>query len=172
MPDRQKFYMRMPRSTREFIAFMLVISLISVNIIPVIISGLASGFSLELWQDLLMILPLVWVAVIAVVLLTRKPAQFLANKIVRPTDSFNAHIIVNTLCSVLLMSVILTIVGTWIGTRHISPDPFVHFFEMWPRNFTVAFVVEMVIAQPIARAVMHHYHMHIDAKTGREVADK
>jgi hypothetical protein len=150
---------------------MLIISLISVNIIPILISGLTLGFSWAVWRDLLTILPFVWVCVIAIVLLTRKPAQKLCNKIIRETDSFNAHMIVNTLCSVLMMSVVLTIVGTWIGTRHISPEPIVHFFEMWPRNFAIAFGVEMLLAQPIARLVMHHYHMHIDAKTGLEIAD-
>lgn len=164
--------MKMPRSQREFIAFMLIISLISVNIIPVIITGLSVGFSLKMWQELLTILPFVWLVVIAVVLLIRKPMKFLADKIIRPTDSFNAHVIVNTLCSVLIMSIILTVVGTWISMQHISMEPLLHFFELWSRNFTVAFFVEMLLAQPIARTVMHHYHMHIDKKTGRELPDK
>jgi len=158
MSDQQKFYMRLPRKQREELAFMLIISLISVNIIPVIICGLSIGFSLAMWRDVLAVLPILWLAVVATVLLTRRPAAALTDKILRPTDSFNARMIVNTLCSVLLMSVILTVVGTWIGGRRISLEPLAHFFELWPRNFAVAFAVEALLAQPIARAVIHRYH--------------
>jgi hypothetical protein len=165
MPDKQKYHMRMPRNRRESIAFMLIISLISVNIIPVLISGLTTGFSLEMWRNLLIILPILWFTVILVVLLVREPATMLADKIVCPTDSFNAHIVINTLCSVFMVSIILTVVGTWIGGRHISIEPIVHFFEIWPRNFAIAFFVEILLAQPVARLVMHHYHTRIDTRS-------
>jgi hypothetical protein len=65
----------------------------------------------------------------------------------------------------LILSVILTIVGTWIGTHRISLDPITRFFELWTRNFTIAFFVELLIAQPIARVILRHYHRCADAKT-------
>ena len=33
------------------------------------------------------------------------------------TDRFRAHIVVNVLCTVSLMSIFLTVIGTWIGSR-------------------------------------------------------
>ena len=103
-------------------------------------------------------LPFIWLSVIALVLLTYKPAARLTKKIIAKDDSFNAHIIVNILCTVLMMSVVLTVVGTWIGSQQISLDPITHFFYKWPRNFAISFAVELLVAQPIARFVMLKLH--------------
>ncbi|MEL5991781.1 hypothetical protein ACOKGD_02460 [Microbacterium phosphatis] len=162
MSDHHKFHTHLPRSGRESLLFMLVISFVSVNVIPVVISGLTVGFSLDTWLGVLRVLPVLWVVVIAVVLLTLKPARWLVGKILQPGDGFGAHMLANTLCSVALMSVVLTVVGTWVGTWSLTVDPIVRFFEVWPRNFAVAFVVEAVLAQPVARLVMHRYHRRVD----------
>lgn len=165
------FHMNMPRNGREFLAFMLVISLISVNVIPVLISGLTLGFSLATWTGVLRVLPMLWVAVVGVVVVTMKPAKMLTSRLVRLGDSFGAHVVVSTLCSVFCMSLVLTVVGTWVGMWKINTQPLTHFAELWPRNFTIAFVVEALLAQPVARLVMRHYHRHVDARTGVEVDD-
>jgi len=162
MSDHHKFRTHLPRSTKEFLAFMLVISLISVNIIPVLIAGLTNGFSLDTWLEVLRMLPLLWLVVIAVVLLTFKPAEWLTHRVVRPGDSFRAHVLANTLCSVALISVILTVVGPWIGGWRVTTDPLAGFLDLWPRNFMIALAVEAVIAQPIARLVMRRYHRRVD----------
>jgi len=57
------------------------------------------------------------------------------------------------------MSIFLTVIGTWIGSRQISMDPIHLFFYKWPRNFVISFAVELLIAQPIARFVMEKLHM-------------
>lgn len=57
-----------------------------------------------------------------------------------------------------ILSFLLTIIGTWIGTRTNSLDPIRHLFLNWPRNFFIAFWVEALIAQPIARFVMRKFH--------------
>ncbi|GAF40886.1 hypothetical protein FC83_GL002660 [Agrilactobacillus composti DSM 18527 = JCM 14202] len=57
-----------------------------------------------------------------------------------------------------MMSVVLTVVGTWIGSQQISLDPITHFFYKWPRNFAISFAVELLVAQPIARFVMLKLH--------------
>ncbi|MFD5224905.1 hypothetical protein ACFWHT_04705 [Microbacterium sp. NPDC058342] len=165
MSDHHKFGTHLPRSAGESLLFVLVISLISVNIIPVIISGLSIGFTLDMWLGVLRVLPLLWVVVVAVVLLTRKPAMWLTGLVVRKGDSFRAHIFADTLCSVLLISVILTVVGTWIGTWSLTSGPLVHFFESWPRNFMIAFVVEALLAQPLARLAMRGYHRRVDRRS-------
>ena len=162
MLDHHKFHMRLPRNGKEFPLFLLVVSLISVNIIAPLAAMFSAGFTLETWGNVLKVLPLLWVVVVAFVILTNKPARWLTKKIISPTDSFNAHIIVELLCNVLLMSIVMTVAGTWIGMWQISLVPLEQFFSAWPRNFAVAFAVEALIAHPAAHFVMHHYHLRKD----------
>ena len=169
---KMDFYMKLPRSKKEFALFMLVISVISVNIIAPIITCFEMGFSLTTWRYTLEVIPLVWLCVIAVVLITYKPASVLTNMILRREDSFNAHVLANILFSVLLMSVILTVLGSWIGERNISMEPITMFFYKWPRNFAVSLGVETCIAQPIARFVMRKYHEKADAKKDAESRER
>lgn len=84
MSDHHKFGTHLPRSGKEFLLFVLVISLISVNTIPVLITGVNNGFSLDSWLSVLRVLPVLWVVVVATVMLTRKPAEWLKNQVVRP----------------------------------------------------------------------------------------
>ncbi|MFE2277727.1 hypothetical protein ACFXAE_10805 [Streptomyces sp. NPDC059454] len=164
------FHTHLPRNPKEFTAFMLVIAVISVSTIPVAIGGLTAGFTVAMWTDLLRVMPVLLVAVVAVVLLTMKPAQMLTARLVRPGDSFRAHMILNALCSVLLISLVMTVVGTWIGTRQISTEPFEQFAHLWPRNCTIAFLVEALLAQPVARQVMRRHHQRVDARAALAAA--
>ncbi len=43
-------------------------------------------------------------------------------------------------------------------TGQITTDPIIHFVVKWPRNFTIAFIIEAFIVQPIARFVMANVH--------------
>lgn len=158
------FYMKLPRNKREFALFMGVISIISVNIIAPLITCFETDFSLTTWANVLHILPAIWLSVVAVVLATYVPAERMTGKIVAQEDSFNAHIIVNILCTVLMMSVILTVVGTWIGTGAVTMEPIQQFFYKWPRNFAVSLFVEMCIVQPVARFVMLRLHQFADRR--------
>nr|UWI49736.1 hypothetical protein NZ312_16695 [Clostridioides difficile] len=158
------FYMKLPRTKKEFALFMGIISIISVNIIAPLITCFEAGFYFSIWQDVLTVLPLIWVSVIGIVLLTYIPAEKLTSIIVSKDDSFNSHIVVNILCTVLLMSILLTVVGTWIGTRSITLEPIKMFFFKWPRNFAISLFVEMCIAQPIARFVIFKVHLFKDSK--------
>ncbi|WP_460773351.1 hypothetical protein [Microbacterium sp. GXF7504] len=170
MSDHHKFHMRLPRNGKEFPIFLLVVSLISVNIIAPLAAMFTAGFSLEVWGNVLRVLPVIWLAVVVFVILTNKPARWLANKIVAPTDSFNAHIVIELLCNVLLMSIFLTVIGTWIGEWRISWDPITDFFLLWPRNFAVAFAVEALIAHPVAHLVMHRIHVRKDRAADGPIA--
>lgn len=156
------YFMKLPRSKKEFALFMAIISIISVNIIAPLITCFEMGFHLHIWADTLTVIPFIWFFVIILVLLTYQPAKWLTSRFVHPDDSFNAHILINILCSVLLMSIFLTVIGTWIGTRHISMTPIRMFFYKWPRNFTISFFVEACIAQPIARFFMLKMHLYLD----------
>jgi hypothetical protein len=77
-------------------------------------------------------------------------------------DSFGAHILINILFSVLLMSIFLTVIGAWIGSHHISIEPIRMFFYKWPRNLAISLFIEACIAQPIARFAMLKLHQHLD----------
>ena len=156
------FYMKLPRNKKEFPLFLAVISVISVNIIAPLITCLEMGFSLNSYKAALANMPFLLLFVILLVLLTEKPADKLTHMIVSEGDSFRSVITINILCNVFLMSIFLTIIGTWIGMRQISLIPLFSFPNNWPRNFAISFFVEALIAQPIARFVMLKYHQAKD----------
>ncbi|WP_228461993.1 hypothetical protein [Pseudolactococcus hodotermopsidis] len=156
--------MKLPRNGKEFALFLAIVSILSVNIIAPLITCFEIGFSLQTWKNTLAILPFIWVAVVIFVLLTNAPASKLAKKIVHEKDSFNSQITVNILVNVLMMSILLTVVATWIGTKSFTLEPVQNFFYRWPRNFAISLFVEMIIAQPIARFVLHKMHIKLDAK--------
>ena len=159
-----EFYMKLPRNKKEFALFLAIISIISVNIIAPLITCFEIGFSFNVWANTFKSMPLIWGCVVILVLLTHQPASWMKSKIIAKEDSFNAHIIVETLCTVFLMSIFLTVLGIWIGTGKISMEPIYTFFYKWPRKFAIAFAVEILIAQPIARAVMLSIHKANDKK--------
>ena len=152
------FYMKLPRNGKEFALFLGIIASISVTIIAPVISGFEVGFSLATWRQTLTILPMMLGVVVVFVLLTHMPAEKLAAQLTEETDSFKAKITITILINVAMMSVLLTIAGAMIATRSISLAPFQQFFYKWPRNFTIALLTEMLIAQPIARWVMYRLH--------------
>ncbi|MBD7895385.1 hypothetical protein H9564_06710 [Limosilactobacillus sp. Sa3CUN2] len=156
----KEFYMRLPRDGYETILFMGIVSIISVNIIAPLISMLETGFSVHNYLMTLTIIPLMWVAVVIIVFLAQKPATVLKDRLVNQNDSFRAQITVDILCHVVIVSALMTIVGTWIGQRQVSLAPFYTYFNNWPRNFGIALAVEGLLAQPIARQVLFIKHLH------------
>jgi len=162
--ESMEFYQKLPRNKKEFALFMAVISIISVNIIAPLITCFEFGFRLAVWANVLQVLPFIWLSVIGLVLLAYRRAEWLTGRIVAEGDSFRAHVLINILCSVLLMSVFLTVIGTWIGSRRLSWEPILLFFHKWPRNFAISFGVEALIAQPIARWVMARLHAAQDRR--------
>ncbi|WP_236000702.1 hypothetical protein [Levilactobacillus lanxiensis] len=137
---------------------MAIISLISVNLIAPVITVLEVGFSLSHWEMVFHQLPLLWISVIILVVLTQQPANKLASYFLGENASFRSAMLITAMCNVFLMSLVLTILGTWIGTSSVTLDPIIHFFAKWPRNYTIALVVEAFIAQPIARSAMAWLH--------------
>ena len=84
------FYMKLPRGKREFILFLVTLSIISMNIIAPLITCFEMGFSLNSWAHVFPIMPILWPCVIATVLVTYKPAAFLTSKLTQEGDSFHA----------------------------------------------------------------------------------
>ncbi|WP_261809858.1 hypothetical protein [Levilactobacillus humaensis] len=153
-----EFQQRLPQNLRETALFMTVISVLSVNIIAPVITGMEIGFSLEHWVMVLRQMPLLWAAVIILVILTQQPATKLASYFLGEAANFRSTMLITALCNVFLMSLVLTVVGTWIGTGQVTLASLQHFFLKWPRNFTIAFIVEAFVVQPLARLVMARIH--------------
>lgn len=159
MTNNMNIETRLPRNAKEGIIFLLIISIISVNTIAPIIMGLEHGFSKEVYLETLKIIPFMWIIVVLLVKLVAGPlVGKVMPKFVGQTDGFNARVLLNTLLNVTVLSILLTIIGNWISTKNISLEPFKHFFHIWPRNFGVAFWIELLIAQPIARFAMKKIH--------------
>lgn len=127
--------MKLPRNLTEKAIFMAIVSLISVNILGPVISMMEIGFNFKNYILILHILPFIWLAVIASVLIAEKPAAFLKNQLVYKDDSFSSQIMVKVIFDVLIISFLMTIVGSWIGNDHISMYPIVNLPKIWPRNY-------------------------------------
>lgn len=150
---------RLPRNGKEGILFLLIISIISVNTIAPIIVGLERGFSKETYLETLKILPFMWIiAVLSVRLIAGPIVGKLLPKFVGQTDGFNARVLFTILLNVTVLSLWLSIIGTWVGMREISLAPFEKFLHIWPRNFGIALWIELLLAQPIARFAMKKLH--------------
>ncbi|MBQ8179854.1 MAG: hypothetical protein IJ026_05395 [Candidatus Methanomethylophilaceae archaeon] len=158
------FYMRLPRNRPEFVLFMVIVSLLSVNTIAPIITFMETEVSWETYVHVLSILPILWPTVIATVLITYRPAGYLTSRVTSQGDSFRSCVTINILCTVFLMSIILTVVGAWIGNGAITTEPLEMFLYRWPRNFGIALGIEMLFAQPIARWVLEKYHIRADSR--------
>lgn len=153
-----EFYMKLPRNLKEKRLFMFIVSLISVNIIGPIISMMEIGFNLNNYLTTLRILPFIWIAVIGSVIIAEKPAVFLKDQLLETKDSFWAQIIVLTIFDVLIISFLMSIMGSWIGSGRLSWGSILNFGKIWPRNFGIALFVETLIAQPVARKVLELKH--------------
>ena len=150
---------RLPQNGKEFALFIEIISILSVNIIAPLIMGFEFGFSKKVYFDTLQVIPFIWICVILFVTLVSNPiVNKLIQKFIEPNDGFNARILFTILFSVTILSILLTVIGSWIGMREISLEPIQTFFYNWPRNFFIAFWVEVLIAQPIARFIMKKIH--------------
>lgn len=110
-------------------------------------------------QKRLKVIPMMWIIVLLCVKLVAGPlVSKVMPKFVGQTDGFNARVLLNIVLNVTVLSLLLSIIGPMVGTKQISLDPFKNFLHTWPRNFGVAFWIELLIAQPIARFAMKVLH--------------
>lgn len=166
MQSQAQMETRLPRNAKEGILFLLIISIISVNTIAPIITGLERGFSKEVYLETLKMIPIMWVIVVILVKLVAGPLVGKAMpKFAGQGDGFNAKVLLNILLNVTVLSILLTIIGPWVGMKQISLETLGRFFQMWPRNFGVAFWIELLVAQPLARFAMKALHSRQESKT-------
>ncbi len=158
------FYMKLLCNKKEFALFMGIVSIISVNIIAPLITCFEAEFHFFVWQDVLTVLPFIWLSVIVFVLLTYLPAEKMTAKIVSKEDSFNSHIVVNALCTAFFNVYYIN------SSRNVDWNTFnnirtySHVFYRWLRNFTISLFVGMCIAQPFARFIIFKIHLWNDKK--------
>ncbi len=163
---------RLPWNPREGIIYGCVIAALS----SLLIGGYnvydSMGYTPDRIREFLTDYMIMWpVVFLTAFLLATVVVSRIANAVVRryigPNDSANAYICFNIIVNVLLMSVILSFLGGVIGQSmgNIFGGPPVDLAELaenwpriWPRNFCIAFWVEMLIAQPAARRVMVMIH--------------
>ncbi|MDQ7862676.1 hypothetical protein RCO48_21570 [Peribacillus frigoritolerans] len=105
---------------KDFILFLAIISILSVNIIAPLIMGFKFGFSREVYFETLQVIPFVWICVILLVTLVVNPiVNKLVQKFIEPTDGFNARVLFTILFSVTILSILLTVIGSWIGMKRL-----------------------------------------------------
>ena len=111
---------RLPQNGKEFALFLAIISILSVNIIAPLIMGFEFGFSKKVYFDTLQVIPFIWICVILLVTLVANPiVNKLVQKFIEPNDGFNARILFTILFSVTILSILLTVIGSWNGKRQL-----------------------------------------------------
>lgn len=151
---------RLPKNGKEGFIYGLIICAITVCIMMTVNVWAGAGtMNGEIFLSMLKTYPICLIAAMLIeTFIVGKITNVLLNKFTIPSDGFNARILFNILFCVTGMSIIMTIVGSMIGTGKISLDPFIHFPTTWPRNFCIAFWCEILVAQPIARFAMKKWH--------------
>ena len=163
---------RLPWNAREGIIYGCIIASLS----SLLIGGYNvydnMGYSLgefgEFAKDYIVIWPVMFVIAFT---LSNTIVGWIAKRVIakfiQPNDSANAYICFNIIICVLLMSVILTFIGGLVGQTigFLLGGTSVDVMELaenwpriWPRNFCIAFWIEMLVAQPAARYAMVRIH--------------
>ena len=151
---------RLPWSTKEMLLYGAVISLITSLIMCEFNLFKSAGASFDVFIDGLISLPAIWM-VVMLNFIVEPVACKVVQKYTEPTDSFYTKIVFNIIPCVLMMSAIMTIVGSGIGhlfAGNLSLQIVYDWPSNWPVNFCVAFWVEMLVAQPAARHLMKCIH--------------
>ncbi len=157
--------LRLPRNNREGLLYGGVIAAITAFIMILFnMCKSLGGVEPEYIVQTIICLPLVWVVVMILMsFLVGRVADRVVRTFSSPSDSTNARIFMNIVCCVAMMSVIMTAVGPLVSSvfeGSLNLSGFENWLSNWPVNFCLAFWVEMLVAQPAARAVMRHIHLN------------
>ncbi len=163
---------RLPHNPREGIVYGCVIASIS----SLLIGGYNvydnMSYSLDTFGDFAIRYLTIWPVMFLIAFVLANTvvghiAGWIVNRFSAPTDSINSRIVLNIIACVTLMSLILTFlgglvgetIGSLLGGSEVDVMGLIdNWPKIWPRNFCIAFWVEMLIAQPVARRVMVWAH--------------
>ena len=163
--------LRLPWSNREGILYGGVIALITAFLMATLNISMSFGrIDSMVLANSVTCLPVIWVIVMLLMtLFVGRVANAGVRRFTEPTDGFNTRIVFNIIFCVLMMSMIMTLVGPLVG-EILSGSVTWHFISewpsRWPTNFCAAFWIEMLLAQPAARALMKRIHLRKLASTG------
>lgn len=153
---------RLPWNNREGLLYGGLIALVTCLVMMEFNIAKSTGGDVDAMVGGLVALPLVWVAaMLLMTFIVGRVANAFVRRFTDPADSFYPKIVFNIIACVLMMSMIMTFVGPEIGDLVqgiVTLDPLYDWPQNWPVNFCVAFWVEMLVAQPLARAVMRWKH--------------
>lgn len=165
---------RLPHNDKEGVLYGGLICLVTVIVMLLLnISTSFGKIDFEVLLTILKLIPVVWiVAMLVEGFVVGKIADKLVLIFIESTDGFNARILFNILFCVTGMSATMTIIGGWLGAGRICLEPFLTFFNHWPRNFFVALWCEILLAQPLARFVMRRIHLKKIEKKKEELINE
>ena len=172
--------LRLPWTTKEGILFGCIIAFLSSMLIGGYNIYDNLGYDLEHFEGFVSDFIIPWPIMFAIAfVLSNTIVGWVSRKVVpifmSPTDSTNTYICFNLIVCVFQMSVLMTFLGGLVGESigHIMGGPAVditalaeNWVRIWPRNFCIAFWVEMLVAQPAARRAMVMIHKRKLAATG------
>ena len=150
---------RLPQSKGEGVLFGIIICFLTALFMSIFNSCISQGaITGDIVLHALMFFPLFMVIAFFVQnLIVGKIANILTTKFVKNSDSFNSRILFTTLFNVIFMSLIMTFIGIVVMTGF-SSSLLSNFLTAWSRNFCVVLWFELLIAQPLGRAVMKLIH--------------
>ncbi len=154
---------RLPWNGREGFVYGSVIALITCIFMMTFCVSVNNGcFDAGTVAHAMVSLPLVWLSVMLLMnLFVARIAAKTVSIFTVPSDSFYAKNTISIIACVLMMSMLMTLIGPAIG--HVFQGESIilalqDWPSSWPRNFCAAFWCEMLLAQPIARALMKSIH--------------
>lgn len=159
--------LRLPRSNKEGLIYGAIISALSCLLIGGYNMVDQLGLSWDTARSMVVALPIIWILVMFYTnLVVIRITNWICNRYIAPTDSVNARLLANLVPTVFIMSFTFSLVGPFVGSLismigGANPDFFSildHHRFIWPRNFFIATLVELCIAQPAARRCMVHIH--------------
>ena len=150
---------RLPQSKGEGVLFGIIICFLTALFMSIFNSCISQGaITGDIVLHALMFFPLFMVIAFFVQnLIVGKIANILTTKFVKNSDSFNSRILFTTLFNVIFMSLIMTFIGIVVMTGF-SSSLLLNFLTAWPRNFCVVLWFELLIVQPLGRAIMKLIH--------------
>ena len=151
----------MPTNKKENIIFGVCICAIMVFFMGLLnISIHLGGFNFNSIKTNLIAFPVTFIiAFILENLVIGKINHKLLEKFVDRNDSKNAYILFNCFFIVTLMSLVMTIVGGFLGGDNANTI-FSEFFIRWPRNFCAAFFLNILVAGPVSRMLLRKFQSH------------
>ena len=145
----------MPTNKKEGLIFGISMCFIMVFFMGLLnISIHLGGFNLNSIKTAIIAFPVTFIiAFILENVVIGKINHMLLEKFVDKSDSKNAYILFNCFFIVTLMSLVMTIIGGFLGGDN-AQTIFSEFFTRWPRNFCAASFLNILVAGPISRAIL------------------